>query len=88
MNIPAVCDLQLTSDKSLLHRHEVGRDSERRSEMQGDAGVPTIWPKVATDPLSGTASVDAPVPRRFAVSQLSVGPEMENAKETAMHSTA
>ena len=51
-------------------------------------GVLVICPKVATEPLSGTASVDAPVPRRFPVSQLSVGPEMENAKETAMHSTA
>ena len=47
-----------------------------------------ICPKVANDPFSGTASVDAPVPRRFAVSQLSVGPEMENAKGTAMHRTA
>ncbi len=51
-------------------------------------GVPMIWPKVAKEPLSGTASVDAPVPRRFAVSQLRVGPEMENANETATHSTA
>ena len=36
MNIPAVCDLQLTFDTSCLHRHESGRDSDRRSEMQGD----------------------------------------------------
>lgn len=51
-------------------------------------GAPVIWPKAATEPLSGTASVEAPVPRRFPVSQLSVGPAMENANETATHSTA
>ena len=50
-------------------------------------GVPVICPKVATEPFNGTARVDAPVPRRFPVSQLSVGPEMANAKETAAHST-
>ena len=51
-------------------------------------GVPVICPKVATEPLSGTASVDAPVPRRLPVSQLSVGPAAENAKETAKQSIA
>ena len=46
-----------------------------------------IWPKVASEPLRGTARVDAPVLRRFPVNQLMVGPEMEKAKETARHST-
>ena len=50
--------------------------------------APMIWPNVAKDTLRGTMSVAAPVLRMFPVNQESMGPAMENAKETATHRSA
>lgn len=48
---------------------------------------PVIWPMAAMDTFKGTASVDAPVLRKLAVSQLRLGAEMANANGSATHST-
>ena len=47
-----------------------------------------IWPNWPTETLSGTASVAAPVPRRFAVSQESSGGMLAKEKATATQSSA
>lgn len=41
----------------------------------------------AIDTFNGTASVDAPVLRKFAVSQLRLGADMANANGSATHNT-
>ena len=46
--------------------------------------IPMICPTCPTDTFNGTASVDAPVPRRFAVNQLKSGGMHANANDSAM----
>ena len=46
--------------------------------------TPMIWPIWPIETFKGTARVAAPVPRRFAVNQLSRGGIHANAKDSAM----